>query len=56
MAIRMGREMNFPMYTGVMVKQIYNQAVGEGMGEDCHAAIIKLMEDWARVKVRKKKG
>lgn len=56
MAIRMGREMNFPMYTGVMVQQLYNQAVGQGMGEDCHAAIIKLMEDWAGVKVRKKEG
>jgi 3-hydroxyisobutyrate dehydrogenase len=54
MAVRLGREMNFPMYTGVMVQQIYNQAIGQGMGEDCHAAIIKLMEDWAGVEVRKK--
>jgi len=56
MAVRMGREMNFPMYTGAMVQQIYNQAVGQGLGEDCHAAVIKMMEDWAGVKVRKKEG
>jgi 2-hydroxymethylglutarate dehydrogenase len=55
MATRLGREQHIPMYVSAIVQQIYNYAVGKGAGKDCHASIIKFMEEWADVKVRSKK-
>ena len=54
MATRLGRELHFPMLLGSMVQQLYNFAVGQGMENECSSAVVKLMEDWAGVKVRSK--
>ena len=56
MAIRLGRELHIPMLIGAMVQQLYNYAVGQGRGNDCSSAIVKIIEDWGGVKVRSKKG
>lgn len=55
MATRLGRELHIPMFLGSMAQQLYDHAVGQGSGGDCHTAIIKLMEKWAGVTVRSKK-
>lgn len=54
-ATRLGRELHVPMFAGTMIQQLYNHAAGQGHGEDCHTAIIKLIEDWSGVKVRSTK-
>ena len=56
MATRLGRELHIPMFIGTMVHQLYNYAVAQGSGDDCHTAIIKFIEDWGGVKVRSKEG
>lgn len=56
MATRLGRELHVPMFVGTMVQQLYNYAVGQGSGNDCHTAIIKFIEDWCGVKVRSQEG
>jgi len=55
-ATRLGRELHVPMFVGTVVQQLYNHAVGQGSGGDCHTAIIKVIEDWGGVKVRNKEG
>ncbi len=55
-ATRLGREQHVPMFVGSMVQQVYNYAVGQGSSDDCHTAIIKIIEDWSRVKVTTEKG
>lgn len=55
-ATRLGRELHVPMFVGSMVQQLYNHAVGQGAGDECHTAIVKLIEDWGGVKVRSKEG
>lgn len=55
-AMRLGRELRVPMFVGAMVQQLYNYAVGQGAGDDCHTAIIKFIEGWGGVKVRSKEG
>ncbi len=52
MATQLGRELHIPMFVGTMVQQVYSYAVGQGRGNDCHTAIVKLIEDWGSVKVR----
>lgn len=54
MATRLGRELHIPMFIGTMVHQLYDYAVAQGRGDDCHTAIIKFIEDWGGVKVRSK--
>ena len=54
MAVRLGRELHFPMFVGSIVQQFYNYAVGQGMGGECSSAVAKLMENWAGIKVRGK--
>lgn len=56
MATQLGRELHIPMFVGTMVQQVYNYAVGQGRGNDCHTAIVKLFEDWGSVKVRNTEG
>ena len=56
MATRLGRELHIPMFIGTMVHQLYNYAIAQGSGDDCHTAIIKFIEDWGGVRVRSKKG
>jgi 3-hydroxyisobutyrate dehydrogenase len=55
-ATRLGREVHVPMFVGELVQQLYNYAVGRGVGDECHTAIIKFIEDWRGVKVRNKEG
>ena len=55
-ATRLGRELHIPMFVSSMVQQLYNHAVGQGSGAECHTAIIKFIEDWGGVKVRSKEG
>ena len=55
-ATRLGRELHVPMFVGSMVQQLYNYAVGQSSGDDCHTTIIKLIEDWGGVTVRDKGG
>jgi len=56
MATRLGRDLHIPMFVGAMVQQLYNHAVGQGRGNDCNSAIVKIIEDWGGVKVRSKEG
>ena len=56
MATRLGRELQIPMFIGTMVHQLYNSAVAQGNGDDCHTAIIKSIEDCSGVKVRSEGG
>jgi 3-hydroxyisobutyrate dehydrogenase len=56
MATRLGRELNIPMFVGTMVHQLYSYGVAQGRGNDCHTAIVKLIEDWGGVKVRSNEG
>ena len=51
-ATQLGRDLHIPMFVGTMVQQVYNYAVGQGKGDDCHTAIVKLIENWGNVKVR----
>ncbi len=55
-ATRLGRELRVPMFVGAMVQQLYNYAVGQGAGDDCHTAIVKFIEDWGGIKVRAQRG
>ncbi|MDZ4230876.1 MAG: NAD(P)-dependent oxidoreductase [Dehalococcoidales bacterium] len=55
-ALDLGRELNIPMFVGAEVQQIYNHAVGRGYGEECHTAVVKVIEDWGGVKVRSRKS
>jgi len=55
-ATSLGRELNIPMFVGAMVQQLYKCAVSQDMGNDCHTAIIKLIEGWGGVTARKKEG
>ncbi|MFC1937854.1 NAD(P)-dependent oxidoreductase [Chloroflexota bacterium] len=54
MATRLGRELHVPMFVGSIVQQIYNYAVGRGMADDCHDAIVKIIEEWGGAEVRSK--
>ena len=51
-ATRLGREHQVPMFVGSAVQQLFNCGVSQGRGGECHTAIVKLIEDWAGVKVR----
>ena len=55
-ATDLARELNFPMFLGSVVQQIFKCSVIQGRGEDCHTAIVKLIEDWGGVKVRNTEG
>jgi len=55
-ATSLGRELHIPMFVGATVQQLYNYAVGQGKGDDCSSAIIKIIENWGSVKVRSKEG
>jgi 3-hydroxyisobutyrate dehydrogenase len=56
MATRLGRELHIPMFVGTMVQQLYSYAVGQGRGNECHTAIVKLIEDWGGVSVISREG
>ncbi len=53
-ATSLGRELHVPMFVGAMVQQLYNYAVGQGSGDDCHTAIIKFIDDWGGVEIKNK--
>jgi 3-hydroxyisobutyrate dehydrogenase-like beta-hydroxyacid dehydrogenase len=54
MANSLARELHFPMLVGSVVEQLYNHAVGQGMADQGSGSVVKLMENWAGVKVRSK--
>lgn len=56
MATRLGREHYVPMFVGAAVQQLFNYAMSQGGGGECHTAIAKFIEDWGGVKVRSKQG
>jgi len=56
MATRLGREHYVPMFVGAAVQQLFNYAMSQGCGGECHTAIAKFIEDWGGVKVRSKQG
>jgi 3-hydroxyisobutyrate dehydrogenase len=51
MALRLGQELHIPMMVGAVVQQLHSLAVNKGLGAECHAAIAKLQEEWAGVKI-----
>jgi 3-hydroxyisobutyrate dehydrogenase len=54
-ANRLGRELHIPMFVGTIVQQLFNHAVGQGKGSECHTAIIKLLEEWSGTEVTSRK-
>jgi hypothetical protein len=44
------------MFVGAVVQQLFNYAMSQGGGGECHAAIAKFIEDWGGVKVKSKQG
>ncbi len=50
--VRLGRELDVPMFVANMVEQMYKYACTQGMGDLDHTAIIKVLEDWTGVEVK----
>lgn len=50
--VRLGRELNVPMFVANMVEQMFSYACSQGKGDLDHTAIIKVLEEWTGVEVR----
>ncbi len=50
--VRLGRELDVPMFVANMVEQMYKYACTQGKGDLDHTAIIKVLEDWTGVEVK----
>ncbi|MFQ6076017.1 MAG: NAD-binding protein [Candidatus Bathyarchaeia archaeon] len=52
LAIALGREMGVPLFVTSIAQQVYELARARGMGRLDHTAVITLLEEAAKVKVR----
>ena len=44
------------MFVGIAVEELLNSALSQGVGSECHTAIVKFKEDWGDVEVKRKRG
>jgi 3-hydroxyisobutyrate dehydrogenase len=56
LALDMAAEVGVPMHAAAAIKQVYEAARAEGLGNQDMAAVTKVYEAWAGVEVRAKKG
>lgn len=52
--VRLARETGVPSFLGTAAAECYRMALARGMGEDDHTAVVRLMEEWAGVQLRKR--
>jgi 3-hydroxyisobutyrate dehydrogenase-like beta-hydroxyacid dehydrogenase len=52
LAVDLGRELGVPLLVTSVARQVYELARARGMGRLDHTAVVKLMEEAAKVKVR----
>ncbi len=52
LAIALGRELGAPLFVTCIAQQVYELAKTRGMGRLDHTAVITLLEEAAKVKVR----
>lgn len=53
LATEVAKELNIPLPTLAIVKEMLNMTIAKGYGQEDVCAVVKCYEEWARVEVRK---
>ncbi len=53
LALQSGQELDVPLPSTALVQQLLQAAISKGWGEDDFISIIRILEDWAGVEVKK---
>ncbi|MFQ5899055.1 MAG: NAD(P)-dependent oxidoreductase [Candidatus Methylomirabilia bacterium] len=52
--VRLARESQVPSLLGTPAAECYRMALARGMGEDDHTMVVRLIEEWAGIQLRKR--